>query len=69
MAYSDLHDHLKKLEAAGYLRRIQRNINKDTDYPHPLDDWMTVQKVEALKISEAEKLESLEEKACYLLKL
>ncbi|MBI2361737.1 MAG: UbiD family decarboxylase, partial [Deltaproteobacteria bacterium] len=38
MAYSDLRDHLKKLEAAGLLRRIQRLINKDTEL-HPLVRW------------------------------
>ena len=38
MGYSDLHDHLKKLEASGYLRRIQRVINKDTEL-HPLVRW------------------------------
>ena len=38
MAYSDLHEHLKKLEAKGFLRRIQRVINKDTEL-HPLVRW------------------------------
>ena len=38
MAYFNLHDHLKRLEAAGYLRRIQRVINKDTEL-HPLVRW------------------------------
>jgi 4-hydroxy-3-polyprenylbenzoate decarboxylase len=38
MAYFDLHDHLKKLEASGYLRRIERVINKDTEL-HPLVRW------------------------------
>ena len=30
MAYPDIHQHLKNLEAAGLLRRIPRPINKDT---------------------------------------
>ncbi len=38
MAYSDLHDHLKTLEASGLLRRIQKVINKDTEL-HPLVRW------------------------------
>ncbi|MBI2211181.1 MAG: UbiD family decarboxylase, partial [Deltaproteobacteria bacterium] len=38
MAYSDVREHLKKLEAAGLLRRIQRVINKDTEL-HPLVRW------------------------------
>ena len=38
MAYPDLHDHLKTLEASGYLRRIKRVINKDTEL-HPLVRW------------------------------
>ena len=38
MAYSDLHNHLRKLEEAGYLRRIDRLINKDTEL-HPLVRW------------------------------
>jgi 4-hydroxy-3-polyprenylbenzoate decarboxylase len=38
MAYFDLHDHLKRLEASGYLRRIQRVTNKDTEL-HPLVRW------------------------------
>ncbi len=38
MAYRDLHEHLKALEASGYLRRIKRVINKDTEL-HPLVRW------------------------------
>ncbi len=40
-----------------------------TDYPYPLGDWRTVEKVEALEIPEAEKLEILEGNARRLLKL
>ena len=36
--YSDLHDHLKALEAAGHLVRVDRPINKDTEM-HPLVRW------------------------------
>jgi len=38
MAYTDLHEHLKKLEANGLLRRVSRLINKDTEL-HPLVRW------------------------------
>src|SRR2546430_8261630 len=38
MAYADLHEHLKKLEAAGLLIRVDRAINKDTEM-HPLVRW------------------------------
>src|SRR5713226_5367421 len=38
MPYSDLRDHLKKLEAQGLLRRIAKVINKDTEL-HPLVRW------------------------------
>ncbi len=38
MAYPDIHAHLKTLEAAGYLRRVKRTINKDTEL-HPLVRW------------------------------
>lgn len=38
MSYPDLHEHIKKLEARGYLRRIQQDINKDTEM-HPLVRW------------------------------
>jgi 4-hydroxy-3-polyprenylbenzoate decarboxylase len=38
MAYADLHEHLKKLEAAGLLIRVERSINKDTEM-HPLVRW------------------------------
>ena len=38
MAYSDIHEHLKRLEASGLLRRIDRPINKDTEL-HPLVRW------------------------------
>jgi 4-hydroxy-3-polyprenylbenzoate decarboxylase len=36
--YADLHEHLKKLEAAGLLIRVERPINKDTEM-HPLVRW------------------------------
>lgn len=36
--YSDLRDHLKKLEEKGLLYRIKREINKDTEL-HPLVRW------------------------------
>ena len=36
--YTDLHEHLKKLEAAGLLIRVDRPINKDTEM-HPLVRW------------------------------
>ncbi len=38
MAYPDLHQHIKALEAGGYLRRITQPINKDTEI-HPLVRW------------------------------
>ncbi len=38
MAYPDLHEHLKTLEACGMLRRIKLPINKDTEI-HPLVRW------------------------------
>jgi 4-hydroxy-3-polyprenylbenzoate decarboxylase len=37
-SYADLHEHLKKLEAAGLLIRVDRAINKDTEM-HPLVRW------------------------------
>jgi UbiD family decarboxylase len=36
--YSDLHDHIRALEAAGLLLRVDRQINKDTEL-HPLVRW------------------------------
>src|SRR3979409_529144 len=36
--YADLHEHLKTLEAAGLLVRVERPINKDTEM-HPLVRW------------------------------
>src|SRR5258708_19595895 len=36
--YADLHEHLKTLEAAGLLVRVDRPINKDTEM-HPLVRW------------------------------
>src|SRR5256714_5940121 len=36
--YADLHEHLKALEAAGLLIRVERAINKDTEM-HPLVRW------------------------------
>ncbi len=38
MAYPDLHDHLRMLEEKGYLLRVKRPINKDTEL-HPLVRW------------------------------
>jgi UbiD family decarboxylase len=38
MTYPDLHQHLKALEAAGLLVRVERPINKDTEM-HPLVRW------------------------------
>src|SRR5438105_4822952 len=38
LPYADLHEHLKKLEAAGLLIRVERAINKDTEM-HPLVRW------------------------------
>src|SRR5437660_11322039 len=37
-SYADLHEHLKALEAAGLLIRVDRPINKDTEM-HPLVRW------------------------------
>ena len=34
MGYADLHEHLRMLEEAGHLRRINQTINKDTEL-HP----------------------------------
>src|SRR6478735_3619391 len=36
--YTDLHEHLKALEAAGLLVTVKRAINKDTEM-HPLVRW------------------------------
>jgi UbiD family decarboxylase len=36
--YADLHEHLKALDAAGLLVRVDRPINKDTEM-HPLVRW------------------------------
>jgi 4-hydroxy-3-polyprenylbenzoate decarboxylase len=36
--YPDLHDHVRALEAAGQLIRVDRTINKDTEM-HPLVRW------------------------------
>ncbi|HEY3077097.1 MAG TPA: UbiD family decarboxylase [Burkholderiales bacterium] len=36
--YRDLHEHLKALDAAGLLVRVERAINKDTEM-HPLVRW------------------------------
>ena len=38
MGYADLHEHLRMLEEAGHLRRINQTINKDTEL-HPLVRW------------------------------
>src|SRR3954467_5798111 len=37
-AYPDLHDHVRALEEAGQLIRVDRPINKDTEM-HPLVRW------------------------------
>lgn len=37
-AYSDLHDHIRALDEAGLLMRVDRQINKDTEL-HPLVRW------------------------------
>ena len=37
-AYPDLHDHIRALEAAGHLVRVDRAIDKDTEM-HPLVRW------------------------------
>src|SRR5882672_9296567 len=36
--YADLHEHLRALEKAGLLIRVERPINKDTEM-HPLVRW------------------------------
>src|SRR5437016_10133607 len=36
--YPDLHDHIRALDAAGLLIRVDRAINKDTEM-HPLVRW------------------------------
>src|SRR5258707_5746965 len=36
--YADLHEHLKTLEAAGLLLRVDAPVNKDTEM-HPLVRW------------------------------
>ena len=36
--YADLHDHLQRLEDAGFLYRIDAEVNKDTEM-HPLVRW------------------------------
>src|SRR5687768_4109386 len=36
--YPDLHEHLRALEAAGLLVKVDRPINKDTEM-HPLVRW------------------------------
>src|SRR5258708_39014977 len=37
-SYPDLHDHVRALEKAGQLIRVNRPINKDTEM-HPLVRW------------------------------
>src|SRR5712671_4192327 len=37
-SYPDLHDHIRTLEEAGQLIRVERAINKDTEM-HPLVRW------------------------------
>ncbi|MFQ5683459.1 MAG: amidohydrolase family protein [Candidatus Binatia bacterium] len=58
----DILDCLKRLAGSSHLMI-------GTDYPYPLGDWMAVEKVQALEIPEAEKLEILEGNARRLLKL
>jgi 4-hydroxy-3-polyprenylbenzoate decarboxylase len=36
--YPDLHDHVRALDEAGLLVRVDRSINKDTEM-HPLVRW------------------------------
>src|SRR5215510_680250 len=37
-SYPDLHDHIRALEKAGLLIKVDREINKDTEM-HPLVRW------------------------------
>src|SRR5262244_1559155 len=37
-SYPDLHDHIRSLEEAGLLIKVDREINKDTEM-HPLVRW------------------------------
>src|ERR1041385_9022023 len=37
-SYPDLHDHIRSLDEAGLLIRVDREINKDTEM-HPLVRW------------------------------
>src|SRR5499433_1235430 len=37
-SYPDLHDHIRTLDAAGLLIKVDREINKDTEM-HPLVRW------------------------------
>src|SRR5436309_10451103 len=37
-SYPDLHDHIRTLDQAGLLIRVDREINKDTEM-HPLVRW------------------------------
>jgi UbiD family decarboxylase len=38
MSYTDLHEHLRRLEEQGLLYRIKAPVNKDTEM-HPLVRW------------------------------
>ncbi len=60
-----------RVDTLDYLRRVAGadHIMVGTDYPYTLGDWLTVEKVEALDCSEAEKLAILEGNAKRLLKL
>lgn len=60
-----------RTDTLDYLKRIAgaEHILVGTDYPYTLGDWMTVEKIEALECSEAEKQAILEGNARRLLKL
>jgi aminocarboxymuconate-semialdehyde decarboxylase len=60
-----------RVDTLDYLRRIAGadHLMVGTDYPYTLGDWMTVEKVEALNCSDAEKEAILEGNARRLLKL
>ncbi len=60
-----------RVESLDYLKRIvgADHLMVGTDYPYTLGDWMTVEKVEALNCSDAEKEAILEGNARRLLKL
>jgi len=60
-----------RVDTLDYLKRIvgAEHILVGTDYPYTLGDWMTVEKIEALDCSEAEKQAILEGNARRLLKI